>query len=1437
MSFWDKVGDVYNSVPTPGRWVEAVIDIARADDEDKTDILRNRLNLEPSERALAKVASAPGVSQAIEGWAWAYSHAVARPLSTAIQVADRDEEVGLTEAWRRSEHLSPGQAIVTDLTRGTPFVNHPDSRRNFRNAAEFGAGGKQEDQAFSMASGALDAVLNWFGDPFVVAGKSAKFARKAATETKARTDISALAARDTAGLRGRQRSVRTEFDAFIRDTDDYTASELMQTRAFKDAPELAALFAKASGDHGAKALLWRTAMGDVEAKNALRAQRADVAAQLDNLTAELDDLVLPVGHATSDGQGLFDHLNDPAAQQHVRDQMDQLTEQLDFYDRALGGPQGSKDILDEGQVGIFGSQSGRARIRRADEKKVDRFRAFSVQDGLGGTPVRVMRSPVERRPQGWVDLHDAGQAVTTMDQMLRRVRGLAPEDRVRMLDRVVEAQDDAARGLVIGNIENQVFNHIGAQLGYTRDEIDFLLRKVQQERGAILSKAKGQAYSGGVDESGQSLDIMMLDDGTAVRRPLYETQLDNSVPTLDVDTIYRVLKTNRERVGALRAGSEKAWYKTEEGLDTLNDLWKFSVLFRGGYLLRNITDAQIRLIAYLGGKDYARSQMENLGVRFGEKLPGGPSWQARGLTSRIEQIENRLAGSSLTDEEVMALREERDGLASYLEAVSEGRKRFGRGEIRVGDYDVADAFGRTNDQYLFNTKQMSSEETFLELARSGNGRLLKDMRGSGDWKTISGDANGWEDAYLRVVNQQLRQSEIAMRLLNGETPEQVARFLRSSEGRALRRRMVHKGDTPEELVEAAWQNILHLVPDEGYRVALANRAFDGADIRAMFGDQAALRPPVNADQAAWSLGQGKVASVWAETRDKYFKWANALPEDVLGRHPMYRQVYRGRLKQLIDQADETTTHLTREELDVLETQARSFARREMKRIMFDVSSKSNLGHFVRFVAPFYSAWEDTLTKYGRLVMRDPSVVPHAWMLWAAPNESSFLPVVDEDGNPITDQGKFGGDEFIVLPSGFLPGADSFGKMKLSKKSMNLVLQGDPWWLPGMGPLVQVPVNEFVKSRPSAADAVKTILPYGTEENSLRLLLPATLKNFLMPSKDAARIKVMIAQTETMRWRQGLRDKKPSAAEIEDRFQSYMRLRTFTSAVSPVSVQYQSPYQFYIDESHRFDEKYGLDADQKFYEKYGEDYYVFRTSLSKNTTGIRDSLRADKAAGRVRDLIAKHPEYGWFFVGPDNVGDFNRNVYVSQQIRPTGPLSDTNYRESYSPAEALSRNNAELGWIQYQKITSQIDTELERRGLTDLRQRGAEDLAAVKKGWMEWARKQQWGQDWVRDYETRDDGRIRRFLEAAQDAVKDDRLAGRPDVRAMSEYLENRAKLQQVLRARKAAGGAITLTAKANADLAAVWAAFVADLKDRYVQFGDVWSRELENDDMTAKVGS
>jgi hypothetical protein len=337
----------------------------------------------------------------------------------------------------------------------------------------------------------------------------------------------------------------------------------------------------------------------------------------------------------------------------------------------------------------------------------------------------------------------------------------------------------------------------------------------------------------------------------------------------------------------------------------------------------------------------------------------------------------------------------------------------------------------------------------------------------------------------------------------------------------------------------------------------------------------------------------------------------------------------------------------------------------------------------------------------------------------------------------------------------------------------------------------------------------------------------------------ARVMVMIAQTERANYALGKRDTKPTAAEIKKRTDNYWHLRTFTSLLSPASVQYKSPYQFYIDESHRFQEKYGLDADKKFLEKYGEDYFLFTTSMSENKTGVRSSQRADAAGRKVSDLIAKFPEYGWFFVGPDNTGEFSRNVYTAQQLRKVGPDSTDVWRGSHTPQEALAKNNAELGWLEYQKMADRLEAVRIQRGLSSMAVKGAEDLRAIKSEWLAKVSDPKegpaWGQDWLNDYEERDAGKVRKFLTAAKTAVTDPRIAGRSDMKTMNDYLYAREQVRKVLQQRKAQGGSANITAKENGDIAAVWADVTGFLVDRDVTWADVYHRVLEGDDLLAKI--
>lgn len=1482
MGFWDKFDAVAQSFPVVGTYFAAGVDAARAAfDNDESTTVKGRLQQRASDLGQAgaemgsAIANLPGVHPTLSALATGYSYGVARPVSTGVQQLAAVEGNDVSplfgskewkEAWSRSREVSPGQAIVTYLARSQDELTGSNFQEQFGiegktwlDIAKTGQkGNAQFDQSFSLASGTVDSIMSWYTDPLVIAGKATKVAKLNRNELRKAGDVRAVGAEDVSGLNRRQRKIRSEVDEFITGTDGYSASELMRFKAFRNNATLAHAFAAADGNHELKKLTLRYAMGDRAAGDALRAQADHIAARIDRMNTDIDDVVF-ADELAAPGS-LFEHYNKASDLDPLMLEKKSAERTLDFYQRILPDDEAASlaekgTALDTHSVGVYGSVGERTRITSRDLKDLAHERQYVIQDGVGDIPVRFARQVTGRRPEGMIDLHDAEQGFEEISNMLRKVRGLTPESRRKMLDGYVASADDNARMLSVQAIETNVFKHIGDELGYTEAEINDLLAKTLDERGRLIKHVKERAFSGAKGPDDVPVDAIRLEDGTLIHRPLLETHLANSTPTLDIDHIYRVLKHNADRVGALRAGAGEGFSIVKDAGMLVNDLWKFQTLLRLGYLQRNVIDNQLRLFGYLGGLDHVRTMAENIGQGFMHKLSSVSAAAARqDANVRVQQlnkeIEDQLAGRPIKynpteeDPRVVALIEERDKWQSVVDNgpnPDDFAPHFGQGEVEIGPYTRPDAFGKTTSEYERHRNQVSGEDMWANFAGGEMDRLLNKMR-SDEWVTITGSDSRYVDHYLRVTNNQFRQSEIAMRLLKGQSPESVVAWLKSGAGRKLRRRLVHRWDSPEELVAANVQNINHVIPDPAVRQLLSERNLRKGDVDRMFTGGQHTRPPINAGQIGYSLGQGKTAEAYNKIRNGYFKWMSSMPDNLMGRHPIYRQMYRGRLRQLLQQSDEGLTGtITVAEQRVLDEQARIWARREMKRIMFDVSSKSNVAHFARFVAPFFAAWEDSMVKYGRLISRDPSLIPRAWTLWTAPNDSSLVEVVDINGNPVDSKNsRISDDEYVRIPAKFLGKQFSQGIVDIPKSSLNIALQGDPFWLPGFGPMVQAPVNEVAKSRPDAEELVSFVLPYGTEDAgflSYKKFLSSGLRNASKGQNDRlySRMMVQIAQTETERFRQGLRDTEPSAKEIADRTRKLYMLKVATSFTSPFSIQYRSPYQFYIDEFHRYQEEYGLNADKRFLKDHGEDYYLFSASLSKNTTGVQSSQRADKAARRVSGLIADHPEYGWFFVGPDNTGSFSPAVYTAQQLRRVSPTSTETFRGTYSPDDALARNNAELGWIEYQKLTAKLEAIRIQRGLGSMAVKGAADLRAIKAQWMNEVREQPWGHDWLNDYEARDAGTTRKFLEAATAATKDERIAGRPDIATMREYLDARTKFQKILAARKRGGGSASLSAQSNDDLAAIWAQITGVLVDQNVTFGDVYSRMLENDDLTARI--
>jgi hypothetical protein len=165
------------------------------------------------------------------------------------------------------------------------------------------------------------------------------------------------------------------------------------------------------------------------------------------------------------------------------------------------------------------------------------------------------------------------------------------------------------------------------------------------------------------------------------------------------------------------------------------------------------------------------------------------------------------------------------------------------------------------------------------------------------------------------------------------------------------------------------------------------------------------------------------------------------------------------------------------------------------------------------------------------------------------------------------------------------------------------------------------------------------------------------------------------------------------------------------------------------------------------------------------------------------------------------------------------------RESQDPYEAIASTNTEKGWIEYNKGMDFIESQRIQRGLKSLTSKGAEDLAEAKKQFI--AGLEAENPDWGQARGKIDINKVNNFLGFAKTMVADPRVAERPDVKAMGDYLKGREYVRQMLAVRKSQ----TLTSTDNADIKEIWDAFIGDLIDENITFNRVYTRMLENDDL------
>jgi hypothetical protein len=187
------------------------------------------------------------------------------------------------------------------------------------------------------------------------------------------------------------------------------------------------------------------------------------------------------------------------------------------------------------------------------------------------------------------------------------------------------------------------------------------------------------------------------------------------------------------------------------------------------------------------------------------------------------------------------------------------------------------------------------------------------------------------------------------------------------------------------------------------------------------------------------------------------------------------------------------------------------------------------------------------------------------------------------------------------------------------------------------------------------------------------------------------------------------------------------------------------------------------------------------TATENKTGITYTMAAEKAAQRYKAQIDKNPDYGWFFVGTDNMGgEYSPTANALQKGEMYGP--DNVHRRVLSPDEQDRKAQAEMGWAEYQKFSTAAQVELEKRGLHSMAQKGAKDISALRQKlradlFVKYP-------EFQKEYNDNAGSVIQRFEPVLATALQDTRLKNRPDVRAIAEYMALRQQTIDLLKNNK-----------------------------------------------------
>jgi hypothetical protein len=1088
---------------------------------------------------------------------------------------------------------------------------------------------------------------------------------------------------------------------------------------------------------------------------------------------------------------------------------------------------------------------------------------------------------------------------------LRGLNLFSAEESKGLLDNYIAARTPEERMVAALNIENSTFRRLTDKYGIDEELANTIYNNYKGARTSALKSIQDKGFM--VDTNGSIIKVQQLESQSADFLPIMDFKLMDNLLKRHNSELRNLVGSGNDIVlnvadilqDAFKAGALlRLGYTMRNGIDSqlriAASVGSIATLRHLGPGIKNLINNTIpvpaRFIDTYRAVDSGKNikQVQQASVKVINEL--------KKLRSTIGTLEARL---SLDPDDLDAVGElntlrllEEEKLAVYnhytdilnRKGVADPKARIGSGSYRVttsdGEiYDLDDAFGGPlGDMFR---KIASSGNSFERLVDSNAQAFVKRLSSKGIGVVRPTDPAYFEQ-WAQTLRQQFGNSAVVTRIAAGDSLEDITKWLRNSpEGRDLRKRLAIRSDDSQEYVERINGFVDQYLPlESGLRGKIKD--VTAADLRSAFKDPEDL-PLIHGHVLEESI-LNRSAVQADKLINAAFKLIGTLPEDAWARNPLYIELYRREARRRLDiMTGQNVERLTVKQQSELMAQSHKVALREMKGILFNIERRSNLATAFKFISPFFSAQENSYKTWLKLAAANPAIVNRGYLVWNSPNQAGL--VTDQEGNEVPAGQTTGNDIIWVgLPKGVTkipfvgkglepfvkpdakPGDDTVygGGLGIPKGSLDILFQGglDMLYMKGnpnvfsdifpVGPYVAIPVSEIVKRQPSLEESFKWALPFGPSKDALGGLTPAwfqRLRTNISGQEDPAfaRSYMLIWNTEQQRAKRNGRDPVP-ASKILKMTKDYWSMRTVANLVMPFAPRFDTPYKYYMDKSREYRRLYGLEADSKFLDDYPE-FFSFSASLSSNPTNVQSSVQAveniKKYEGLVSDLVKVEPRLVGLITNNFAGYEFSQAAYDYLYRKRVSPDSPEKFLASQSPAEAQKRNEAEKGWIQYNRLMDVIDNDLQDRGLSSTQQKGAEDLAFLK---AEEIRKLAQKTDaqgnpvinpttgqveqtaWYDDYLDSDGSKTNRVILGLGAILTDKKFIAanknNPTWKSVSAYLDLRKAIATELSSRKVK----SINAKANVDMKFIYDGTVNKLKqDDKLGFAYVYDRFLSQD--------